>query len=245
MLRNFDAANKAIDRALAVNPTAFAALEIKSKLAIAEKGDFSVAEKAFEALKSIPITNEQKLKTAGARADVFFLERKYREALQEVERVSDDLLTSLPGAFCNKYYLIGFARRALQDEAGARAAFLKAKSAAEEQLKKSPDSADAHILLAKLLACLGEKDAAVSEAQRATELLPESKDAFGGPEISEGMAQVHATLGDNARAIEILDGLLSRPSNVTVQGLKVNPIWDPLRSDPQFQALLNKYGAKS
>jgi TolB-like protein/Tfp pilus assembly protein PilF len=245
MLRNFDAANKTIDRALAVNQTAFGPLEIKSKLAIAEKGDFSVAEKAFEALKSIPTTNEQKLKTAGARADVFLLERKYREGLQEVERVPDDLLTSLPGALCNKYYLIGFARKALQDEAGAQAAFLKAKSAAEEQLKKSPDSADAHILLAKLLAWLGEKDAAVSEARRATELLPESKDAFGGPEISEGVAQVHAILGDNARAIEILDELLSRPSAVTVQGLKVNPIWDPLRNDPQFQALLNKYGAKS
>jgi TolB-like protein/Tfp pilus assembly protein PilF len=245
MLRNFDAANKTTDHALAVNPTAFGPLEIKSRLAIAEKGDFSVAEKAFEALKSIPMTNEQKLKAAGGRADVFFLERKYKEGLQEAEKLPDDLLTSLPGALCNKYYLIGFARKVLQDEAGARAAFLKAKSAAEEQLKKSPDAADAHIQLAKVLACLGEKDAALSEAQRATELLPESKDAFGGPEISEGMAQVHATLGDNARAIEILDGLLSRPSNVTVQGLKVNPIWDPLRNDRQFQALLNKYGAKS
>ena len=61
MLRNFDAANKTIDRALALNPTAFGPLEVKSKLAIAEKGDFSVAEKAFEALKSIPMTNEQKL----------------------------------------------------------------------------------------------------------------------------------------------------------------------------------------
>ena len=77
-----------------------------------------------------------------------------------MERLPDDLLTSLPGALCGKYYLIGFARKALQDEAGARAAFLKAKSAAEEQLKKSPDSADAHIQLAKVLACLGEKDAA-------------------------------------------------------------------------------------
>ncbi len=245
MARNFDAANKTIDRALAVNPTAFGPLEIKSKLAIAEKGDFSVAERAFEALKSIPTTNQQKLKTAGARADVFLLERKYREGLQEMENVPDDVLTSLPGALCNKYFLIGFARKALQDEAGARAAFLEAKSAAEEQLKKSPDAADAHIQLAKLLAWLGEKDAAVSETQRATELLPESKDAFGGPEISEGVAQVHATLGDNARAIEILDGLLSRPSTVTVQGLKVNPIWDPLRNDPQFQALLNKHGGRS
>jgi hypothetical protein len=30
-----------------------------------------------------------------------------------------------------------------------------------------------------------------------------------------------------------------------VQSLKVNPIWDPLRNDPQFQALLNKHGGKS
>jgi TolB-like protein/Tfp pilus assembly protein PilF len=245
MLRNFDAANKTIDRALALNPTALGPLQVKSKLAIAEKGDFSVAEKAFEALKSTAMTNEQKLKAAGGRANVFFLERKYKEGLQEEEKLPDDVLKSLQGALCNKYYLIGFARKALQDAAGARAAFLKAKSAAEEQLKKSPDAADAHIQLAKVLACLGEKDAALSEAQRATELRPESKDAFGGPEISEGMAQVHATLGDNARAIEILDGLLSRPSNVTVQGLKVNPIWDPLRNDPRFQTLLKKYGGSA
>jgi len=145
----------------------------------------------------------------------------------------------------SKYFLIGFARKALQDEPGARAAFLKAKDLLEAQLKESPDAPDMHIQLAKVLAHLGEKDAALAEARRATELLPESKDALGGPEIAAGAAEVHAILGDNGRAIEILDGLLSRPSAVTVQGLKVNPIWDPLRSDPRFQALLQKYGGKA
>jgi serine/threonine-protein kinase len=246
MLRNYDEANKTIDRALALDPNAVGPLEVKSKLAIAEKGDFSVAEKAFAAVKSIPMTNEQKLKIGSARADVFLLERKYREGLQESESLPDDLLAPIyPAALSGKYYVIGFARKALQDQVGARTAFLKAKDLLEAQLKESPDVPEIHVQLAKVLAYLGEKGAALTEARRATELLPESKDAFGGPEIAGGVAEVHAILGDNGRAIEILDGLLSRPSAVTVQGLKVNPIWDPLRNDPRFQALIEKYGAKA
>src|SRR5256886_1259887 len=245
VLRNFDAANKTIDRGLNMNPNGVGLWEAKSKLAIAEKGDFSVAEKAFAAAKSIPMTNEEKLRIAGARADVFLLERKYQEGLREAESLPDAVLAGIPAALCAKYYLVGFARKALHDEAGARAALLKAKELLEAQLKLSPDAADMHIQLAKVLAHLGEKDAALAEAQRATELLPESKDAFGGPEIAAGVAEVYAILGENDRAIEILDGLLSRPSGVTVQGLKVNPIWDPLRNDPRFQALLAKYGGKA
>jgi tetratricopeptide (TPR) repeat protein len=220
-------------------------LELKSKFAVAEKGDFSVAEKAFVAVKTIPMSNAQKLKTDYARADVFLLERKFQEGLQQAERLSDNQLATFPSGVWAKYYYVGYARKLLNDQTRAREAFLKAKSAAEEQLKRTADSEEAHIQLAKTLAQLGEKDAALAEAQRATDLLPESKDAFGGPEITEGVAQVHALLGDNGRAIEILEGLLSRPSSVTVQGLKVNPIWDPLRSDPRFQALMQKYGGKA
>jgi tetratricopeptide (TPR) repeat protein len=245
MLRNWDSANKTIDRALASDPNALGPLEVKCQLAVAEKGDFSVSEKAFDAVKSVPMSADQKLKTATSRADVFVLERKYRDGLQVAESLPDDQLAAFPGALFGKYYSIGFARKALHDDAGAREAFLRAKNAVEEQLKRSPDIEKTHIQLAKVLAELGEKDAALAEAQRATDLLPESKDAFGGPEISEGVAQVHAILGDNDRAIEILDGLLSRPSAVTVQGLKVNPIWDSLRSDPRFQALMQKYGGKA
>jgi hypothetical protein len=71
-------------------------------------------------------------------------------------------------------------------------------------------------------------------------LQPETKDAFEGPVITEGVAQVCAILGTKNRAIEILDGLLNRPSYVTVQGLKINPIWDSLRNEPRFQALIDR-----
>jgi TolB-like protein/Tfp pilus assembly protein PilF len=245
MLRDFDKANKTVDRALALNPTALGPLEIKSKLAIFEKGDFSVAEKAFAAVKSIPMSGEQKAKTAIGRTDILLLERRYREALQEAESLPDDLFAPFPAHLFGKYYLLGIARKALQDELGAREAFLKAKSIAENQLEQSPDDAVLRVFLAKVLAWLGEKDAALAEAQRATDLRPETKDAFGGPEIAGGVAEVHTIVGDNDGAIEILDGLLSRPSAVTVQALKVNPIWDSLRSDPRFEALVQKYAGKA
>ncbi len=245
MLRNFDKANETIDRALALNPTAFGVLEVKSKLAMFEKGDFNVAEKALEALKSAQMTKEEKLVAANARANIFLLERKYREGLQQAEGLPDDQIAAVPGHLWSKYYYIGFARKALNDEPGARAAFLKAKSAVEQDLKRSPDNPDIQVQFAKVLAYLGENESAMAQAQRATELLPETKDAFGGPEIAAGVAEVYAILGDNDRAIEILDRLLSRPSVVTAQFLKVNPVWDPLRNDPRFQALIEKYGAKA
>lgn len=245
MARNFPKANETIDRAIKLNPTAFEPWEVKAKLALFEKGDFSIAEQGFAAIKSMQLTNEQKLKAAYARANIFLLQRKYSEGLREAESLPDTQLGIFPGALWNKYFYIGFASKALQDESGARAAFLRAKGAAEGELKRSPDSEDAHLQLAKALAFLGEKEAALAEAQRAAELRPESKDAFGGPEIMEGVAEVHAVLGNNDRALEILEGLLSRPTAITTQFLKINPIWDPLRGDARFQALIDKYGAKA
>ncbi len=245
MLRNYDKANQTIDRALALNPTATELWEVKSKLAIADKGDFSVAERGFAAVKSVQMTNAQKVTVASGRAEVFLLERKYQDGLEAAEQLSDDQLADHPGGLWSKYYYIGFVRKALQDQPGARAAFLRARSAAEDALRQNPNAAKLRIQLAKALAYLGEKDAALAEAQRASELQPESRDAFEGPDITEGVAQVQTIVGENDRAIETLDGLLSRPSGVTVQILKINPIWDPLRNDPGFQALLTKYSGKA
>src|SRR2546426_6576094 len=61
VLRNFDAANKTIDRGLQINPTEVGLWEIKSKLAFFEKGDLSVSEKAFQTVKSMPMNDKDKL----------------------------------------------------------------------------------------------------------------------------------------------------------------------------------------
>jgi hypothetical protein len=39
--------------------------------------------------------------------------------------------------------------------------------------------------------------------------------------------------------------LLVIPNGLTVPVLKLDPAWDPLRKDPRFQALIEKYRPKT
>jgi TolB-like protein/Tfp pilus assembly protein PilF len=245
MQRNFDAANKTVDRGLQINPRGIGLWDIKVKLAMAEKGDFSVYEQAVEKGKSFSVSDEERVKIIGEEANLLLFQRKYDQLLQLGQSFSDNALAAVPGSLAMKYFAIGIAQKGLGDDAAARTALLRSKSILEEQLKQKPDDAELHVGFAKVLAWLGEKDAAIAEVQRAMDLRPESKDAFEGPQITEQVAQVYAILGDNARAIELLDGLLSRPSEVTLHALKVNPAWDPLRNDAGFQALFAKYAGKA
>jgi len=245
MLRNYEAAGQTIDRALKINPKAFALWELKAKLAIEQRGDLSVAHKGLQALatRQPDVLKDNKVRIA--QTNVLILERNYSEALRVAEEVNDEAILNYPGLCTSKYQLIGISRRALHDEAGAQAAFLKAKEIAEKQVKQDPQNANRHVELATALACLGEKEAAIENATRALELLPESKDAFEGPNITEGVAAVYGIVGETNRAIEMLDGLLSRPSATTVATLKLYPMWDPIRGDPRFQALIDKYSART
>jgi hypothetical protein len=92
---------------------------------------------------------------------------------------------------------------------------------------------------------LDRKQEAIAEGRRAVELTPESKDAFDGPQVTASLAQIYAWVGEKDQALHLLDHSLQTPNGITVPMLKLDPMWDPLRNDPRFQALIDKYGAKT
>lgn len=173
------------------------------------------------------------------------MQRKYSEALGAAQNIPDLSVTTDPADACTKQGLVGHAKARLGDLAGAKEAYLKAREAAQAQVQKDPGNAIAYGNLALAEAFLQNRDAALSAMHQAEELLPESKDAFDGTNISEMAAEVHATLGDAAGAVSILQGLLKRPSPVTLQMLKINPIWDSVRQDPAFQKLITEHENKA
>jgi tetratricopeptide (TPR) repeat protein len=118
-----------------------------------------------------------------------------------------------------------------------------ARVIAEQLVQESPNDAPRRAVLGQILAALGQKEAAIAEGKRATELLPESEDAYDGPQITGQLAAIYAWTGENDQALRLLDHLLQIPNGITVPILKLDPAWDPLRKDPRFQALIDKYAA--
>jgi tetratricopeptide (TPR) repeat protein len=129
------------------------------------------------------------------------------------------------------------------DEQKAQAKFEHAREVSEQLLRDAPEDAARHAQHGLILAGLGRKQEAIAEGRRAVELLPESQDAFDGPRCTASLAQIYALTGEADEAFRLIDHLLSVPNGLTIPVLNLDPIWDPLRKDPRFQALIDKYAA--
>jgi len=240
--RNFEAADKIFDRGIEAAPESFGSRALKSELAIRWKGDVSVAEKELASMP--PGVDPQGLVTLG-RAGVLTLQRKFKEALQVIQQFRGETLLVRASVTCPKASLEGTLYLYLDDKVIAHSAFERARIIAEQLVRENPDDAARHGQLGLILAGLGQKDAAVAEGKRAVELLPESQDAFDGPDVTVVLAQIYAWTGESDEAFRLLDHLLVVPNGITVPGLKLDPVWDPLRKDQRYQALIDKYAPKS
>ena len=55
------------------------------------------------------------------------------------------------------------------------------------------------------------------------------------------MAEIYMVIGDYDDAVNSLEQLSGVSAVVSVPVLRIDPLWDPLREHPRFQALLAKF----
>ena len=130
------------------------------------------------------------------------------------------------------------------DQPAANSRFAQTREQLSQKVLESPGNA---LLLSKLGlvdAFLDDKDAATSEAKRATEMLPISKDAVDGPLMAYNLAVVYAWTNELDLAFETLEPLTKTPNGLYYGDLKLSSIWDPLRNDPRFDKLLAELAPK-
>ncbi|HEY0368822.1 MAG TPA: protein kinase [Chthoniobacterales bacterium] len=135
-------------------------------------------------------------------------------------------------------YYAGIIARGLGDEVKARAEFASARDHLRGIVAQRPDDAKAHIVLAQVLARLGEKEDAMREGERALALRPIAKDAVDGPNIMGMLAGVYAVVGERDRALDLLEVAAPLPSVTNYGSLQLDDVWDSLRDHPRFRKIV-------
>ena len=109
----------------------------------------------------------------------------------------------------------------------------------EGRIRQRPDDLWLYRQLALVYARLDRPADAVRIAEQAVELHPVERDAGLGPDVVRNLAATYAAVGESEAAIDRLEYLLTIPNSfVSVPWLRLDPIWDPLRANPRFQALV-------
>lgn len=145
-----------------------------------------------------------------------------------------------PGGWCE-----GQLAKWRGDESAALAAFNSARNELSQTVQKQPDYAAALCALGVIDAVLGNKEDAIREGERAVELMPVSKNAIDGATLVRYLAVIYAWTGEKDRAIQRLAETTYLPgSHISYGYLRLHPLWDPLRSDPRFEAIVASLARK-
>ena len=246
-LRQFPAALKLYDRALDIAPNDLTVMAVKAGI-YQDQGNLEEAATLLSEINSqTPSEDLVESKIYQLR-----LERNYGEAIRLLQARQAQFHFTSEFDKANDQLLLASTQRFAGDTAGAKVIAEQARSILEPIYSDQPDNPLGAFELSRAYAAMGEKDSALKLAERAIMLCPRTKDAMIGLALEENLARIQTMFAENTRAISVIAQLLQTPyrtwlyetPGVTPALLRLDPAWDPLRSDPAFQKLAAEPPAK-
>ncbi len=246
IMRDYINADKYYKRAIELNPELPFS---KAQLAMNDidwKGDTKTAYQIINNLKAIDEDYYNYVYAVSVYIDV--LNRNYDGAINKLMPLNKDTVNELMGYTLKKLEL-GLIYKFKNDEKLSTAYFDSTRIQIEKMYRANPND---NRLLGKLgiaYAGLGNKEKALEECKKSIELhQPENNGAEVSGILSDygsqwDLARVYILLGDYEKALHQIDYLLSIPGDMTLNKLKLDPIYDPLRNLPGYKNIIEKYSA--
>jgi TolB-like protein/Flp pilus assembly protein TadD/tRNA A-37 threonylcarbamoyl transferase component Bud32 len=238
-LRQYEKAETWYDRALSIDPDDIGPKAGKIYNSYFLKG---VMDEARAITKTLP---------PGRPTDCSWIllemaDRNYKEALARLGSLSFDTY-EFQTSYFHKDLVYAGVFFALKEFSAMKSHADLARVALEKTVSEHPDDPRYHSALGLAYACLGRKEDAAREGNQAVSICPVSKDALAGPEYVSDLARIYVIVGEHKSAIDKLDYLMSIPAGdlVSANSLRSDPAWDPLRGEPRFKQLIEKYSKPS
>ena len=188
-------------------------------------------------LAEIPAGKDPDGRVTAAHCAAAVYERNFPEALRLLAACPSERLPCFIGRFGNmvpKGFLEGWIYFYAGNKERAYSALDSTRWILEMEAKENPGDQQAHLYVALTYAAMGWKDAAVAEVARAKEK------PNGWP-----MAVLLVHAGERDAALRLLEQLPATERDYYYHDLRLNPNWDPLRSDARFEKMLASSKSKT
>jgi TolB-like protein/Tfp pilus assembly protein PilF len=215
---NFAESEKEFKRAIALNPNYATAHHWFGNALLVALGRFDEAIRENQrAVELDPLS----LIINADLGSTFMIARRYDQAIAQLQRT-----LTLDNKFSYSLWNLGEALYLKGDTAAAIAEYEKARAL--------DDDPQILALLGRAYADAGQKDKATHIIQ---ELGERAKRQFVRGYL---MALIYIGLGDKTKAIDYLEREYLNHDNIDTNWIRVDPMFDPLRGDPRFEALAEK-----
>ena len=240
LLREYDKAEKYYNMSITLQPDWVFPYQFLSQMILRWDGN---TKKAKEILENAARNNKSSISDSlviQANVQIDIYDKNYDEALKEISSLKYDVIQN-QAYFRPKYLYYATIYGLMNKPELEHAYYDSTRIFLEKKIIDFPEDNRLYSSLGIAYAGLELDDKAIYAGEKAVKLLPVSKEAYRGTFPIENLALIYVMTGKYDKALEQIDYLLSVPGFFSTKILEIDPRWAPLRNQPEFKKIIEKY----
>ncbi|TFB11476.1 tetratricopeptide repeat protein [Candidatus Marinimicrobia bacterium MT.SAG.3] len=236
LLRRYEEAERHLNKAISLRPDEMSNYFGKMYLYLQWDGDLQKARAVVAAAEQ----NAVSVRDPFYIVMIYYMsiyEKRFEDALSSLSKMDDRAIDNQFN-YTHEYQMKAKMHGFLNNSGLEKTYYDSALTVYKNMIATDPDDNRLYSSLGLVYAGLNRKKDAIREGKKGVELLPISKEAWRGAYRLEDLAVIYAKVGEYDLAIDEIELLLSIPGDLSVNILRLDPKWDPLREHQRFIKLI-------